>query len=86
MDNWDNVKVTFGGREIKGIKGLEYTDKKESISLKGNQSVTIERDVILEFICKRKNKYYFKSVNGFRHTIETEQDLKLVKGHSYRFL
>ena len=87
MPNWDDVQVTIGGRKLEGIKNISYSGNKPELRLKITDDgvVKFTQKIILQFYWKRKNKYYFKSTNGFKYVVENEENLPVVKGLFYEF-
>ena len=87
MSNWDDIQVTIGGRKLEGIKSINYAENKSELKpiITNDGGVKLIEKLILQFYWKRKNKYYFKSLNGFKYTVENEENLPLVKGLFYEF-
>lgn len=87
MSNWDDVQVTIGGRKLEGIKSINYAENKPELKLKMTHDggVKLTQKLILQFYWKRKNKYYFKSPNGFKYVTENIENLPFVKGLFYEF-
>ena len=87
MSNWDDVQVTIGGRKLEGIKSINYTESKSELKpiITSDGGVKLTQKLILQFYWKRKNKYYFKSPNGFKYVVENEENLPVVKGSFYEF-